>query len=185
MAIKKWKTINSEIIFRSNWFDIIRKRVHLPHNDIDLDNYYVVSEKDSAMVVAVDEMGNLIMKSEYRLPVDEVLLELPAGNLESGEEPIMAAKRELLEETGYASETWCLISRTYDCPNRCNNALYIYLAEDAKKVSSQYLDRSENIEVTLVPFEKAVNMCLDGTIKVNSCVNGILNTAIKKRKVLN
>ena len=133
MAVKKWEELYSNIIFHSKWFDIVRKSVQLPHSGFCLDDYFVVSSKDSAMVVAIDETGNLIMKSEYRLPVDEILLELPAGNLECDEDPLTAAKRELLEETGYASETWSFITKTYDCLNRCNSTLYIYLAEDAKK----------------------------------------------------
>lgn len=179
MYISKWKKLKKNKVFNTKWFEVTKNCVQLPHNNIILDDYYVVEAADSAMIVAVDENLNIIMKHEYRFPVDEILLELPAGNLEVDEEPQQAAQRELYEETGYVSDKWSLLSKTYDCPNRCNNALYIFLAENAQKVSDQHLDNSENITVKTIPISQAVEMCMDGRINVNSCVHGILHTAIK------
>ena len=83
-------------------------------------------------------------------------------------------KRELLEETGYKSDEWFFLGETFDCPERCTNKLYLYYAKNAYKVAGQHLDTTEELEYELVPLKKAVQMCMDNIIKVNSCASGIL-----------
>lgn len=176
--IEKWETLNKIVAFHSKWFSVVKNSVKLPKQDIVLDDYYVVEANDSAMIVAIDSLNRIILKKEYRFPVNEILVELPAGGFEPNEkDPLMVAKRELLEETGYASNNWKLLAKTYDCPNRCNDTLYLFLAQDSVRVSNQQLDDSENIDILLVPFGDAVSMCKDGRIKVNSCVHAILKAA--------
>lgn len=67
--------------------------------------------------------------------------------------------------------------KTYDFPNRCNDTLYLFLAQDSVRVSNQQLDDSKNIDILLIPFGDVVSMCKDGEIKVNSCVHAILKVA--------
>ena len=82
-------------------------------------------EFDVALIVAVDSENNIILKEEYRYPINEALIELPGGTLQEDEDPIQAAKRELKEETGYVSDEWQLLACNYDYPTKDYHTMYI------------------------------------------------------------
>jgi 8-oxo-dGTP pyrophosphatase MutT (NUDIX family) len=147
--------------------------VELP-NGARIDDYYVFEKKSAAIIVAMDKNNNLIIKKEYRYPIDEFLYELPGGTIEELEEPLQTAKRELLEETGYEAKEWKLLGKNYDYPTKDTNCVYIYLAKDICKVAEQNLEISEDIEMEMIPLAKAISMCVNGEINVNGSVAGIL-----------
>ena len=143
--IEKWRTIKAEECFSSKWFSVEKNKVVLP-NGLQIDDYYVVKSNDSAIIVALDSNNQVLLKEEYRMPVDEILYELPAGSFEDDDTCLLeTAKRELLEETGYCSEEWQELGITYDCPDRYNNRLHLFLAKDVHKQKEQSLDTSEII----------------------------------------
>lgn len=179
MSKMEWKTLSKETCFKTDWFSVSKNRVRL-ENGVDIDDYYVIDNQDAVMILAMDIQNEVVLKQEYRLPVGEVLLELPAGAIENTDRSILdAAKRELLEETGYSSEDWEYLGQTYDCPERCTAKLHLFLVRDAERRAEQTLDRNEIINVTAVSFEEALNMCMDGRIVVNSCIHTILKVARK------
>ncbi|MBQ8813943.1 MAG: NUDIX hydrolase [Lachnospiraceae bacterium] len=139
-----------------------------------MDDYFVIENKDVSLIVAVDDENNVLLKEEYRYPIDENLIELPGGTLNKGEDPLEAAKRELLEETGYVAAQWELLARNYDYPTKGTCCVYLYLAKNIQKVSGQNLDISEDIAFTMMPYDEAVRMCRTGKICVNGSVAGIL-----------
>ena len=131
------------------------------------------------MIAAIDSEENIVLKKEYRLPVDEVLIELPAGAIESSDQDhLCAAKRELLEETGYTSEQWVYLGSSYDCPDRCSAVLHLYVALNAKCTDNQRLDSTERIEKMLMPIGEAVSMSMTSECPVNS-VSRLINLAYK------
>lgn len=168
-----WQIIENATVFSTQWFSITKNKAVLPGN-IQIDDYYVVKNHDAVMILAFDEKNEIILKREHRLPVDEILIELPAGAIESSDESVInAAKRELREETGYVSDNWTYFGATYDCPERCTAVLHLFLAQNAKKICEQQLDNTEVINCFTVPLVNAVEMCKDGRIKVNSCIHAI------------
>lgn len=170
----KWEKIESVTCFFSRWFSVTKNHVRMP-SGVEIDNYYVIENKDAVMVVATDSQNNLILKREYRLPIDEILYELPAGSVEIEDIDILdSAKRELMEETGYASEEWVYLGKTFDCPERCTAKLHLFWAKNVYKKSNQHLDETEDINVEVVNYNKAVEMIEQSVIKVNSCANAIL-----------
>lgn len=178
----EWKLLKKEKCFSSKWINISKNKVAMS-TGIVVDDYYVVETFDSVMILALDANDNIILKKEYRLPVEEVLYELPAGGFEKGEsDPLEVAKRELLEETGYVSEDWLLISQSCDCPNRFNNKLYLFIAQNVHKETNQCLDLTEYLEYILVPLDEAVEMCMKNLIRVNSSVHLILKASIIKER---
>lgn len=102
------------------------------------------------------------MIQQYRHGVRDVLWEFPGGVVEDEEDPLEGARRELLEETGYAASQMIEIARLYPNPALQTNTLYGYLALDAEKVSEQVLDAGEDIEVHLVPLEELIGMARRG-----------------------
>jgi ADP-ribose pyrophosphatase len=111
-----------------------------------------------ANVLAITKDGQAVLVKQYRHGVQEVLLELPGGIVEEGEEPIEGAKRELLEETGYSSNNIVEVGMIYPNPAIQSNRLFCFLALDAEEVGFQNLDESEDIEVELVHLDELVAM---------------------------
>ena len=170
-----------EYIFRSRWLTV-RKDDLLTDNQQVIEGYYVVEGSDIVMVVAINHKNEVIIKSEYRYPVNQVLTEIPGGMFTLEKElPLDAAKRELKEETGCESIEWELLGRTYCNPARQTSTTYLYLAKNCVQSSEQNLDESEEIlslKSEWVPFKDAINMVLANEINVNNSANALLRCAI-------
>jgi ADP-ribose pyrophosphatase len=90
----------------------------------------VVRHAGSAVILAADEKGRILLIRQYRLPADKYLWELPAGRLDPGETPLRAAKRELKEETGYRARRWTRLTRFFASPGFLEEQMTIFLAEN-------------------------------------------------------
>ena len=170
--MEKWKQLGREYIINNKWVKLAKDKVLLP-NGHSMDDFYVFEKKNVSIIVAMDENNNVLIKKEYRYPVDEFLYELPGGVIEEGS-ALDTAKRELLEETGYESDDWTKLLSGYDYPTKDTNTVNIFLARNIRKVSSQKLEDSEDIEFKLIPFEEAIEMCISNKIKVNGTIAGLL-----------
>ncbi len=130
-------------------------------------------------VVPITENGEIIMERQFRYPFDDVIWEIPAGKIDKDEcDPLAAAKRELLEETGYSSDNFRFIGIYYPSPAILTEKIYMYIATDLKK-GEQELDEDEFLEVTAVPFVVVVNMILS-----NEIPDGKTQAAVLKAKML-
>jgi ADP-ribose pyrophosphatase len=156
MSIKPWKVLQSSY-FRP-WFRI--DKCELPNgNFLDAN---ILEFRSWANIVALTKTGEVILVRQYRHGVENVLWEFPGGVVEDGEDPMEGAKRELLEETGYAATSLIQVGKLYPNPAFQTNTLYCYLALDAEEVGVQNLDAGEDIEVGLVPLDKVVEMAKCG-----------------------
>lgn len=171
-----WKVKYTERVLDSEYVKVDKDDVTLPQGR-EIEDFYKVTIKDCAAIVAITPDNQIILKKEYRHCYGDELIEIPAGVLEENEEPIKAAKRELEEETGYRSEKWTYLGKTVESSAKLTNYMYIYLAEDCEKVSNQKLDYGEDIEVIKVEFDKAVEMIMNNEIICNSSIGAILKVA--------
>lgn len=177
--MEKWRKIHSEPLVDTHWVKVNRDSVELP-NGCHIDDFYTITINDASAVVALDDEGNIILKKEYRYCYDRDLIEIPAGTFESDEtDGLAVARRELLEETGYISDSWQYIGATVESSAKLTNQMHLYLAEHCRKVSGQKLDATEELEVLVVPLKKAVDMVMQGEICCNSSAHGILWAARK------
>lgn len=168
-----WKTKSSRRLIDTEYVKVDRDDVLLPFGK-EISDFYKVTIKDCAAIVALTEDNELILKKEYRYCYDKELIEIPAGVLEENEDSLVTAKRELLEETGYVSDKWTFLGKMVESSAKLTNYMYIYMAEDCKKVSEQSLDYGEDIELIKVSVDKAVSMILNNEIICNSSVGAIL-----------
>ena len=171
-----WKIKETERVLDSEYVKVDKDDVLLPHGR-EIKDFYKVTIKDCAAIVALTADGKVVLKKEYRHCYGQELIEIPAGVLETSEDPIQAAKRELQEETGYKSEKWTYLGKTIESSAKLTNYMYIYLAEDCKKVCNQKLDYGEDIEVLEVGLEEAVGAIMNNEIICNSSIGAILKVA--------
>ena len=120
--------------------------------------HYVLHERDWVHVFAQDDGGSVLVVRQFRYAAAALCVELPGGVIDEGESPLTAAKRELLEETGYAASEWTSVGRMYANPARQTNSVHIYMARDLTKLTSQSLDESEDIEFEFASIAKIHEM---------------------------
>lgn len=128
----------------------------------------------AAAVVAVTDEGKLLMVKQYRNALDRETIELPAGKLDFvGEDTLSCAKRELEEETGYASDDLTFLLSICTTVALCNEKIDIYLAKNLR-LSKQHLDEDEYIQVEAYSVEELLTMIYQGKILDSKTVSGIL-----------
>lgn len=169
-----WKTIKSEEVLATPHVSVNKDMVKLPDGAV-IEDFYTVTIPDAAMVCALTPDGDILLKTEYRYAIGDDVIECPAGMFDEGEkDPFVVAKRELLEETGYTSESWTYLGETLESTSKLTNRMHLFLARDCVKVAEQKLDENEHLELLKVPFETAVEMVMDGRINANSTAHLVL-----------
>ncbi len=172
------KTLHSEVKFEGR---IIRVR----HDDVELANgehtkREVVEHNGGVCVAACTENGELLFVRQFRYPYREVLLELPAGKLEKGEDPFEAVKREQAEETGTVGEDYVFLGNFYPSPGYCGEIIRIWACHVAG-YTAQHLDEDEFLEVERIPLAEAERMVLENEITDGKTQTAILKLAALKR----
>ncbi|WP_013320280.1 NUDIX hydrolase [Gloeothece verrucosa] len=171
--IKKWKLINSQLVLNNQWCQVKQDTVQLPNGQI-VDDYFVNLRPEIALVFPLTPDNQIVFVRQYRHGVQEILLELPAGSFNAQQEDsLMAARRELEEETGYVSEQFIQLATLYDNPVKDNNKIHLYLALNASPLGKQHLDLTEDIELVLVPMTRVKYMIQCGEICVCGSVAAI------------
>ncbi|MEC5384210.1 NUDIX hydrolase [Uliginosibacterium sp. H3] len=158
--MRPWKKLQSNTVLKDRWLHVTADRCELP-NGITLDPYYVMHETDWVHVFALDANGHLLVVRQYRYAADTTTLELPGGVIDDGEEPLLAAQRELLEETGYSSTDWSFVCSMFANPARQTNKVHLFLARNVTATGRQNLDEAEEIECSLQTLA-AVESAIEG-----------------------
>lgn len=172
-----WETLKSETLLSDYHVAVHKNTVELPDGAI-IDDFYTVTIPDAAMVAAITPDGQLLLKSEYRYACGEEVIECPAGMFEPEEtDPLVVAKRELLEETGYTSDDWTYLGPTLESTSKLTNSMHLFIARNVVPTASQHLDPNEHLDVMKVSMEAAVEMVMGGIIKANSTAHLILKVA--------
>lgn len=140
-----WKVLSSEYIFRDGpWLNIRHEVVELP-NGVVIPTWYIMDFPDWINVIAITKDGNYVMESQYRHGIGETHLELCAGVIDEGEEPLAAAQRELLEETGYSGGVWEEWMRLSPNPTNHSNWSITFVAKGVEKNSDAHQEKTEDI----------------------------------------
>lgn len=168
--LTKWKLLRSRFVLNNKWCQVRQDEIELPSGQI-IDDFFVHVRPNIALVFATTEQEELVLVRQYRHGAGEILLELPAGAFNPGEESgKSAAARELAEETGYVAEEIWELATLYDNPVKDTNRIYLYFAKNVKLTSKIQLDITEDIEVVLVPVAEVLlkianrEICVAGSI---------------------
>ncbi len=162
----KWKLLHSEWILKEKWYKVRKDTVEVKPGLI-LDDYFLGVFGNIVLIVALTSNNNVVLVRQYKHGAGKILLEIPAGYLNEQEDPLVAAQRELLEETGYSSTTWESLGFFQQNPTKAvGNGIHIFLANNVEKTADQHLDATENIEVVTMPFAQALQAIHQGEIQV-------------------
>ncbi len=161
----KWKVLESTYLRKDPpWFQVRVERVQLPNNEI-LENYYVLEYPNWVAVIAITTDDKIVLIKQYRHGIQEVATEIPAGVIDPDEnDPLVAARRELLEETGYGNGDWEFWMKTSPNPGTHTNYCFVYLAKNVELLQGQELDRTEDILVELRSMEEVKEMLLNNEL---------------------
>ena len=158
---KKWIILASEYLLQSKWLNVRKDKVRMPKG-VELDDFYILEYPDWINVIAITEEGDFVLERQYRHGTQTVEYEICAGVIEEGEEPIVAAQRELYEETGFGGGEWSLYCVTAPNPAAMTNRNYTFLAKGVKQISSQHLERTEDIDVIVLSRDEVKQILKEG-----------------------
>jgi ADP-ribose pyrophosphatase len=168
------RILSRKVVYRGPIFWVTSERVVEPSGVRVLRE--IVRHSGSVVVLATTDGPReplVLLEYQYRHAADSYLWELPAGRIDKGEEPLPAAKRELLEETGYKAKNWKKIMKFYASPGFVAEPMTVYWARGLKAGPAQP-EADEVIEQKLVPLSKAVRMVERGQIRDAKTIAGVL-----------
>lgn len=148
------KTLSSQKIFTGKVISLQVDEVELP--DGKTSKREIIKHPGAVAVIAITDDGKIVMVEQYRKAMERSLVEIPAGKLEPGEEPLKTAKRELEEETGYVCERMEHVISFYTSPGFADELVHVYVAHQlSKKEDAASLDEDEFVEVIELTLEEA------------------------------
>lgn len=172
------KTLSVEEIYNGKIIRVTKEKVELENGEISFRE--IVHHSGGVCVLPIDEDGNIYFVKQFRYPYKAVLLEVPAGKREEGEDPLTCGARELKEEIGASAEKIVSLGKLYPTVAYDTEIIYMYLATGLS-FGDTHLDNGEFIDIVKMPFEKAYKMVLDDEIPDAKTQIAIL----KARELLN
>ena len=178
-----WQEIETEHIIQNEWIDLRKSKYRFPDGS-EFEPYYSYSRRDYAVVVATDEEGRYICVRQFRQGIKEVTTEFPAGGIErkdgkeyagraiygdekcaDAEEALEAAKRELLEETGYESDEWKHLLTVPSNATIADNYAHLFVARNCRKIADLSLDTTEFLRVVKLDASEIETLIASGDFK--------------------
>ncbi len=164
--IEPWSVIRENKEYQTSIFNLFKRKMKLEAAGEDAEGeFYVLEAPEWINVIALTPDDQAVLVEQYRYGIEQPTLEIPGGMADEGETPIEAAKRELLEETGFRSERWSSLGKVSSNPAIMNNYTHLFLAEGCVfEGEVENPDTNERINVHLLPVEEFLELASDGTV---------------------
>ncbi|HBQ98609.1 MAG TPA: NUDIX hydrolase [Cyanobacteria bacterium UBA11691] len=171
--LSEWETIESKGVFSASpWIELFVEKVKLPDGTV-IDDYHQIQLGNHVAIVAQTDEGKILMERQYKHGVGKVSLILPGGLIEGEEQPLEAAKRELLEETGYATEQWENLGNFVANANYGCGKIHLFVARNIKQVAEPDSGDLEEMQLVLMPPDELVAAIRQGELMVMGAVMAI------------
>lgn len=160
---RAWQQSSEEILLKTRVFTVRSLRRQSPR-DGETHEFWVIDAPDWVNIVALTPNNHLILIDQWRHGSESVTVEIPGGMIDPGETPLQAARRELLEETGFAADDWQQIGVVWPNPAIQSNRCTTFLARDCRLVAETRFDTTEECVLRLIPGATASQWIRDGRI---------------------
>ncbi len=152
---------SSEDVYSGKFLHLKKDIVKLPDGNTTFREYLIHPGAVAIMPILND--GRILLERQFRYPVDAAMIEIPAGKLELGEDPLLCAQRELLEETGYSAKSWEFLGRIHPVISYSTEIIDIYLAKDLT-LGERALDEGEFLDVFAATLDEMHAWIAEGKI---------------------
>jgi ADP-ribose pyrophosphatase len=181
MDALKETLVSSALLLNGKFLQVKRDTVRLPDGKHATREYVV--HPGAVVVVPLLDDGQVVLERQFRYPIGQVMIELPAGKLEAGEDPLLCGLRELQEETGYTAAEWAYAGQMHLAIAYSTEVIHIYFARGLSSGARQ-LDAGEFLDVFTASAQQLLDWCADGTVtdaKTLSCALHLANHLSGKR----
>jgi ADP-ribose pyrophosphatase len=175
--LSEQKTLSSKLVYEGRSVNLRVDTVQMP--DGREATREIVEHRECVAIIAVDD-DNVLLVNQFRKPLEKKLLEIPAGGIDDGEDPVAAVQREMQEETGYLPQKVERLGGFYSTPGFCTEYLHLYLATDLTP-SQLYAEDTEDIELVRVPINQVQSLLASGSICDAKSIAGLF-TFLNYRK---
>jgi ADP-ribose pyrophosphatase len=172
MPKRKWEIISSEYVLDSPWYRLRRDACRLPDGSV-VESYYVREHAGFSVAFAITPSQDVVFTRQYKHGIGDFVLELPAGMLEPGEDPLGCARRELEEETGYVAKEFGLVAEFTTDPTSSTGRFSLFLARDATPDGTTRPEATEQVDTVLVPIDKVLDQVHQRHVRSQSQVASI------------
>jgi ADP-ribose pyrophosphatase len=173
------KIVDTKEVYNCKLFRVTEDKAVDPKNGFEIKRS-VVRHAGSAVMMAMDDKKRILLVRQYRLPANDYMWELPAGKVDDGEKPIQAAKRELIEETGYKAKKWTKLVSFFASPGYVQERMTIFLATDLIEGEATPME-DEQIETRWFKRKEVGQMIRDGKIQDGKTIIGYYLATDKRR----
>ncbi len=155
------QTLDSELAYEGTFFQVLRDRVRCPDGHLAVREY--IRHPGAVMIIAMTADGSVVLERQFRYPLRRSFIEMPAGKLEAGEDPLACAQRELLEETGYRAGRWQTLGSFHNAIGYSDERIFVYLARDLQFVGTA-AEPGEILEIFSAPLAQLLEWITDGSV---------------------
>jgi 8-oxo-dGTP pyrophosphatase MutT (NUDIX family) len=160
-TVEIWKRIQSKQIADCRVFKV---REDFAESGEKESSFFVIENPNWVNVIALTERHEVVLIEQFRHGIEEIILEIPGGIIDENESPETAARRELLEETGFSAEHFMLLGKSHPNPAIQNNTIYHFLAVDAQKTEEVKFDEHESVVTKMVHLNNIPDLIRNGKI---------------------